>query len=126
MDTISLKLDTLPAEILQRIASGGSCEDVLTLSRVNRTLNRVCYSLHVFRSLIKNLNGYGGAEWHHCPLASADSTAAWARYALADSKARASKKRFAKGSVSYGPQLVISHRRSIGTRDSLIDPTDRQ
>lgn len=121
METASRKLDTLPAEILQRIASGGSCEDVLTLSRVNRTLNRVCYSLHVFRSVIQKLNGYGGAEWHHCPLTSADSTAAWARYALADSKARASKKWFSKGSVSYGPQLMVSHRRSIETRDSSTE-----
>jgi len=110
----SLRLDTLPAEILHRIASDGSCEDVLTLSRVNRTLNRFCYSLHVFRSVIKNQNAYGGAEWQGCPLTSTDNTASWARYALADSKARANEGW--KGTARYEPQLMASHRRTIGRR----------
>lgn len=118
MDMASFKLDTLPAEILERIASDTSCQDVLALSKVNRTLNRVCYSVHVFKSMIEGSNGYGDANWQCYGLTNADGTAAWARYALADSMARAKQRR--KGIAMYEPQLMAFHRWFTGTRSSLV------
>lgn len=110
MEKSGLRLDALPSEIIQRIASVGPCENVLALVRVNHALRRVCNDNHVFRSIIRNRSGWGGSEWQDIPLTGLDSTSAWARYALADSKAvtadkMSSPKLFAK----WGPQLMISH-----------------
>lgn len=117
-DAASFKLDTLPAEILERIASDTSCQDVLALSKVNRTFNRVCYSVHVFKSMIEVGNGYGDANWQCYALTNDDSTATWARYALVDSIARAERRR--KGMAMYEPQLMASHRWFTRTRSSSV------
>lgn len=88
MDHYVSKLDTLPIELLRRICSFGLCESALTLLKVNRRLHQACNDRQVFKSIIENRNGYGGKCWTYLPLTLSSSVENWARYALADSKAR--------------------------------------
>ncbi len=117
MDTVPLKLDGLPIEIIQCIASHGLCEAALTLSHVNRSLYKACSDRQVFKSIIKNRNGHGGPNWDIMPLSDGSPTSSWARYALADSMAR---RWIAKADAnppwlpvhfpSWAPQLMCSSR----------------
>lgn len=82
------KLHNLPIEIIQRIASLGPCESALTLLRVNKCLNKACDDRQVFKEIIRNGNGYGLPVWDAVPLSNDAPASSWARYALADLKAR--------------------------------------
>lgn len=112
-----VRLDCLPVEVIQRIASYGACESVLTLTRVNKTLCTACNDRQVFRAILRNRNGYGGPRWDNIPLSNDSPTSSWARYALADSKAGelAAKDQRSQTSLPPGfhlwiPQLVLSSR----------------
>ena len=89
MGSPRIKLDLLPAEIIQRIASFSSCESVLALLEVNRMLYKTCNDALVFKSIIKNGSGHGVLKPWKCDLISqSTSTSTLARLALADSRAR--------------------------------------
>lgn len=80
-------LDSIPAEILQRIASFSDSESVLALIKVNRYIHRTCFDSQVFKSILRNRNGCGGKPWD-CELFDTVSTSDLARLALADLRAR--------------------------------------
>jgi len=103
MDAMPLKLDSLPVEIIQRIASNGPSESALTLSRTNRCLSRACNDRQVFKSILRNRNGFGGPNWIPVPLSSDAPTSSWARYALADSRAG----QWAAGDWEYQAALPV-------------------
>jgi hypothetical protein len=84
------RLDTLPVEIIQRIASCGPCESALALGKVCSTLHRACNNRFVFKSIIDNGNGrsFENDDWQCTAVTSQCSTSECARWALADSQAR--------------------------------------
>lgn len=88
MSSTSPKLDSLPVEILQRIASYGPCESALALLRVSKAFHGACNNRHVFKSILIDCNGFGGPPWRSIPLSAESPTSSWARYAFADSKAK--------------------------------------
>lgn len=109
---MSSKLDALPVEILQLIASVGACEAALALCRVNRALRLACNDRLVYKAILDNRNGAGSPKWQHClPLSMQSPTLSWARYALADSKAAQyhTMSLDLKDCVSWLPQLMACH-----------------
>ena len=79
------RLDELPVEILERIASLGPCQSALTLLKVNRTIHRACNDSQVFRNI---LSDNAEPPWNTIPLPAEAPASSWARYALADSLGR--------------------------------------
>ncbi|KAH8834348.1 hypothetical protein DL96DRAFT_1810638 [Flagelloscypha sp. PMI_526] len=79
-------LDTLPLELVQKIASSLPCPSNLALCRVNSRLREGCYVTLVFHNIIKNGNGTGRVPPWKWPAEVYQnySTNAWARLALAD------------------------------------------
>ena len=57
MATPPLALDSLPVEIIRRIAMFASFESVYALLKVNHKLYKSCYDPIVFRAICKNRNG---------------------------------------------------------------------
>ena len=116
MTSESLKLDRLPIEIIRRIASVATCEAVVALSQVNRTLHAACNDALVYKAIIDNRNGNGGPGWHHhLPLSMQSPVSSWARYALADSKAAQDRLK-PTSIVSWAPQLIAYHRQFFSNR----------
>ena len=112
-----LKLDKLPFELLQRIVSLGPCESIFSLTRVNRSIHRACNDRQAFKAIIKNSNGFIGPEWNLMPLSNDSPLSAWARYALADSKARQWPAEYPrdlaelrKSFLGWAPQLMAASR----------------
>lgn len=112
MDMTPLKLDALPTEILRQIVSLIQYEDVLTLLTVNRTFHSICNDWMIYDAIIKNGNSRRGCEWQGPPLTGADSISAWARYALADSKAANTSQWSEMDWIQCGPQLMTLSRKS--------------
>jgi hypothetical protein len=83
----SRKLDTLPVEIIRRIAAHGPCQSALALLKVNRALHYACNDQLVVKSIINNGNGPSREMpvWHCTALTLQSPISSWARYALADS-----------------------------------------
>lgn len=89
--TTLTRLDSLPAEIIKRIASFSPTTSVLALFLVNRRLRAVCNDVMVFRSIISHQNNQDNqylrdneeGDWSPPP-----TTTEHARYALADLRAR--------------------------------------
>lgn len=108
------KLDALPVEVLQRIASLGPCESTFALLRVNKAIYYACNDRQVFRAIVRNCNGHLGPDWTTVPLSNDSPMSSWARYALADSKARQWAAKSPTDVVSLGlrwaPQLMASSR----------------
>ncbi|MCJ1304800.1 hypothetical protein MMC08_007613 [Hypocenomyce scalaris] len=111
-------LDTLPVELIQRTAAAGPCESALALLKVNRSLYHACNDQLVFKSIMNNANGSSNKlpTWHSIVLSCGVSTLSWARYALADSKARHMARDAVDTSngipddfASWAPQLMASH-----------------
>ncbi|CAD6574884.1 MAG: hypothetical protein ASARMPRED_006960 [Alectoria sarmentosa] len=126
MSTEITKLDGLPVEILGRIASIGTCEAALALSKVNRILHTACNDRLVYKAILDNRNGNGGQEWQHrIPLSMESPVSSWARYALADSRAAQDytvslePRTFA----SWAPQLMAYHHPflNLASASSLTD-----
>lgn len=115
-----LKLDDLPVEIIQRIASLGPSDSALALLRVNKHLNKACNDRQVFREVIENGNGYDLAAWDNVLLPDDASASIWARYALADLRARewfckdvADQVPLPNDSLTWMPQLASCFRVSL-------------
>ena len=109
---MSSRLDALPVEILHRIASLGTCEAALALSRVNKALYLACNDCLVYKAILDNRNGTGGPKWQHClPLSMQSPISSWARYALAESKAAQyhTMSLNLRDCVSWLPQLLAYH-----------------
>ena len=113
-------LDKLPLELLQRIISLGPCESILSLTKVNRNIHRACNDRQVFKAVIKTCNSFDGPEWKSIPLSNDSPLSAWARYALADSKARQWPTEYPKGLaelrssfLAWAPQLMAASRESL-------------
>jgi len=87
MPSESRKLDTLPVEIIRRIAAHGPCQSALALLKVNRALHHSCNDQLVFKSIINNGNGPSREmpAWYCTALTLRSPVSSWARYALADS-----------------------------------------
>ncbi len=114
-----LEFGDLPVEIVQRIASHGPCESALALARVSRSLHRACNDRQVFKAILRNCNGYGGPSWDAVPLSNDSPTSSWARYALADSIARAwaagnevDRDEVPPSFAAWSPQLMCNSRES--------------
>jgi hypothetical protein len=111
-------LDTLPVEIIQRIAAFGPCESTLTLLKVNRKIHVACNNSFVFRSIIESGNDSSTdlPIWRCVPLSLDIPASSWARYALADSKAAQLSKSNniywdeTLGFVRWGPHLIALRR----------------
>ncbi len=89
MASSPIQLDSIPVEIIQRIASFSPCESVLALLRVNRRLYKACNDDAVFKAVIRNGNGQNIIQpWDSDLLSQTASRSGWARFALADSRAR--------------------------------------
>jgi hypothetical protein len=83
-----LKLDSLPTELVQRIAIFSSCEDVLALLKVNRRLYEACSHHSVFRAILENGQSQQVEDpWDLTFLVGNMSASDWARFALADARA---------------------------------------
>jgi hypothetical protein len=89
MATYPMRLDLLPVEIIQHIASFSRCEDVLKLFEVNRSLHNACNDHFIFKAIINNKNGYKSLHlpWNCDFLSGETSASICAAFALADSKA---------------------------------------
>jgi len=137
MSSVPLKLDTLPAEIIKRIASWAPCESVLALLRVNRRLYRECNDHVVFKNVIMNRSGIGSEPvWDISFLSGNTSASDCARFALADALAwkLVARCRFEEsednsnrdsdheklGVSLWGPQLVALHHPFI--KDPAVYP----
>jgi hypothetical protein len=83
-----LKLDSLPTELIQRIALFSSCEDVVALVKVNRRLHEACSHHSVFRAILENGQSQQvQGPWDLTFLTGNTSASDWARFALADARA---------------------------------------
>ena len=90
-------LGNLPQELLLGITTIGPCESALALSQVNKRLSSICKQPVIYRDIIEDRLEYdsiarngNGIKWHN--TASVDLQAdvsVWARWSLADSRARA-------------------------------------
>jgi hypothetical protein len=87
-----IPLDSLPQEILARIASSGPAESVLALAKTCRTLYRACYDTLVFKAVIECQRPlWQEPKMLDVPTLSryirSEDTQAWARFAVADQRA---------------------------------------
>jgi len=112
MSSSSLKLDSLPIEILRRIATFSPCEAILALMEVSRILHRSCNDRLVFKSIIDYHNKRRSLKLQGPKLTIESPTSSWARYALADSKAiKLPTDPLIDKFVSWAPQLAASNRK---------------
>ena len=127
MNTEVTKLDRLPVEILGYIASVGTCEAALALSKVNRTLHAACSDRLVYSAILDNRNGNGGPKWQHrIPLSMESPVSSWARYALADSKAAQDHtvSLEPRSFASWAPQLMAYHRKVLSEQEPNLPSVD--
>jgi hypothetical protein len=87
-----IPLDSLPREILARIACSGPAESVLALAKTCRALYHACYDALVFKAVIE----YQRPLWNESKMLDIPTlsryigpkdTQAWARFAVADQRA---------------------------------------
>ena len=126
-DSFSIMLDSLPVEIVRRIAVVGPFESTLALRKVNHALRRACTDRLVFRGIIDTGNGSSVDMpiWQSYPLTLQSPILSWEQYALADSKARqvfsnqnvnepaalmTNSQKFVNWAI-WAPQLIASHRK---------------
>ncbi|KAL6720920.1 hypothetical protein ACLMJK_000019 [Lecanora helva] len=107
--------EKLPAELLQRIASLGPCESTLALAKVSKKVRDACNDRQVYIAVIKNCNGYEGSSWNSVPLTNESPLSSWARYALADSKARQWLDRDFSGEIEAPSHQLSLFRRKFFT-----------
>ena len=125
--SLTLSLDALPAELLQRIASFGPCESALALSKANKRIRHACNDRQVFISILKNRNDCLGPEWFPRHLASDAPTSSWARCALADTKARSwstqemtDYNELRSSFLPWAPQLMAASRMILHTSQVCV------
>jgi hypothetical protein len=85
-----LRLDTLPLEIIQRIATEGSCKEVIALRRVCRALHHACSDVIIMKRILDQsyIRSSASAQssrsaWYDGALSLETPFSSWARYALA-------------------------------------------
>lgn len=114
-----LQLDTLPVEVVRRIAARVPCNDVLNLMQVNHKLRNACNDWTVFQYLIQyNSNGVvNRPDWSPSFLSPQSNADTWAGYALAELKIGEYLQQAEQPMdlpeiyiAHYAPQLVIAHR----------------
>lgn len=89
MASTAHKLDTLPSEIIKRIAACSPFESVLALLKTNRRLHQECNDHLVFKDIIENGNGLNTMPlWDISFLSGNTSASECAHFAFADSMAR--------------------------------------
>lgn len=122
MSLTTPKLDTLPVEIIHRIAVSGACEATIALLRINRALRTACNDRALFRAIIDDANSttHGRTQWRSGILSNDSPVGTWVRYALANAKASSYGGGDCGGMppdfIRWGPQLVTSQRTPISLR----------
>jgi hypothetical protein len=127
-----IRLEYLPQEILSRIATSGSAESVLALSKTCRTLQRACYDILVFKAIIQSQRSlWNDPRTLDIPSLSryidSQDTQAWARFALADQRATELREKgrwlssvlivkqnefYLEGFEAWAPHLFVARRKS--------------
>jgi hypothetical protein len=86
----TLKLETLPLEIIRHLASHSSCKAVLALRRVCRLLHHTCSGIFIMKNILdrsstRSLDSaqHSRPAWYDGALSSISPFSSWARYALA-------------------------------------------
>ncbi|KAF2493784.1 hypothetical protein BU16DRAFT_562745 [Lophium mytilinum] len=83
----SLKLNELPVEIIQHIASLGPCESTLTLLQVSRYIHNICNHWTTFRNIIEHQVSLAGQKWDYSTFLDNESELQlWKNFALAASR----------------------------------------
>jgi hypothetical protein len=109
------RLDSLPVEVIHRIASHGPFTSTISLLQVNRTLCYACNDWTVFQGIIANNANDTSRRptWDLTPLIQSEKSF-WARYAYADLKAAQflqSPDRFLPSQLTkWAPLLMAMHR----------------
>jgi hypothetical protein len=111
-------LDTLPIEIIHRIASCGPFRSAIALLQVSRAPYSACNDWTIFQTVIKNNAHHFDlcAKWDPTSLLERDSSV-WSRYAYADSKAvqcvHLSHQFTATQLNKWLPHLMALHRKCL-------------
>ena len=90
-------LGNLPLELLHRIITVGLCESALALSQTNKRFNSICRRPFIYVEIIEDklksdstVQGRSDIKWHKTAgLDTENDPLVCARWALADSRARA-------------------------------------
>ena len=115
-------LDKLPLEIIQRIASHGSCKAVLALQRVCRVLYHACSAVSIVKHILERSSiqasdcaASSSSAWYDIVLSLRDPLSSWTRYAVANEKfeyfisSREADRLRQSQFASWLPQLLASH-----------------
>jgi hypothetical protein len=111
-------LDTLPNELIERIASFCSCSSALLLLQTCHVVRDALNNKHVFLDFIRRSgDGDDGMIWQPTVSLSApveDQTIASKKWALADERARAfvADPNKSSGFTRWGPMLMVAGRKS--------------
>lgn len=107
----SVRLDTLPPELIHHIACSTDAFSVLQLARVSRRLRSVCYDALVFSELLiaqQSLWTQKSLDLDAIAHRAGADVQAWARYALAEQRAWEFTRRQAGPDTSYSGDDVIA------------------
>ena len=110
---IQYQFDTLPVEIIRRIASNGPCRSALSLLRTSRRLHAAVDDLTVFQAIITNdANGsQKRLAWELPTFEQKSNKDLFARYALADQMSVEFMDSSGDVNLSrWAPQLMAMHR----------------
>lgn len=86
----TIRLDTLPKELISQIAVSSDALSILSLSQTCRKIRSACYDSLVFRELLqtqRNLWTVDSLDLDAIDTRCGKDAALWARFALADQKA---------------------------------------
>ena len=121
MSSINLRtFDSLPTEVIQQIASAGSCESALALTKVNRNIRHICNDRQVYKAIRADQECPDDPDWSSELLSAEAPLSSWARYTLADSRARRwmaedgqQSERMRVGFFDWAPQLLAIQRKTF-------------
>jgi hypothetical protein len=122
----TLKLDTLPLEIIRQIASHTGCKAVVALQKACRVLHHACTDVFVMKQILDRCSiessdsaQHSSLAWYSGALSLRTPFSSWARYALAHEEMERLIKDLedeqAKGQLrqrriaSWLPQLLALH-----------------
>lgn len=115
----SQRLDSLPVEIIRRIAGFTTCEALLNLRSVNRTFHDACTDRIVYQWVITHACGN---PWPNQWLNKAQGFAFWSRLVRAvadfDRKSVELLEYTREDYFKYAPQLALMRRTSIFSTSS--------
>jgi hypothetical protein len=121
-----LQLDTLPIEIIHRIASEGSCKAVLAFRSVCHALHHACSAVVIMKRILDRSSiqspdyaQHSRPAWYYGVLSLESPFLTWARYALAheemegfikDAETRHGNRQLREiNMASWLPQLLALH-----------------